>query len=74
MDVRRRTDIEAYIAATIARYGRIDAAVDNAGINRNGNVWKLSNEDWDETLDVSLAGTFRFMRFVLPSMMERRSG
>ncbi|MDB5857196.1 MAG: 3-oxoacyl-[acyl-carrier protein] reductase [Ramlibacter sp.] len=74
VDVRRRADIEACVAATLERHGRIDVLVNNAGINRNGNVWELSDEDWDETLDVCLNGSFRFTRAVLPSMMERRRG
>ena len=48
-----------------------DILVNAAGITRDGVVWKLRDEDWDEVLDVNLTGAFRMTRACVPGMRER---
>jgi 3-oxoacyl-[acyl-carrier protein] reductase len=55
-------------------FGRIDAAVNNAGITRDSMVWKMSGEQWHTVLDVHLGGTFHVTRAVLPAMRAHRYG
>jgi len=57
-----------------ARFGRLDILVNNAGINRDGVVWKMSDEAWDEVLDADLAAAFRFTRAAIPAMREAGAG
>lgn len=73
-DVSKRADVEAVVAETLARYGHIDALVNNAGTHAPSKVVDMSDEIWDRVIDVCLKGTFYFSRAVLPSMIERRSG
>lgn len=54
--------------------GRIDIAVNNAGITRDFVVWKLSTEHWQQVLDVHLSGTFHLTRAVVPRMRTRGFG
>jgi 3-oxoacyl-[acyl-carrier protein] reductase len=54
--------------------GGVDIAVNNAGIVRDGVVWKLSDADWQAVLDVHLNGTFNVTRSVIPLMRRRKFG
>jgi 3-oxoacyl-[acyl-carrier protein] reductase len=51
-----------------------DVLVNAAGITRDGVVWKLQDEDWQDVLDVNLAGAFRMTRACAPGMRRRRRG
>ena len=73
-DVRSEEEVRGLVAAAIAELGRIDVLVNNAGLGGTANVVEMSDEQWLGVLDVTLNGTFRMTRAVLPHMMERRSG
>ncbi|MHC4839331.1 MAG: SDR family oxidoreductase, partial [Planctomycetota bacterium] len=51
-----------------------DVLVNNAGITRDGVVWKLSTEDWQRVLNVNLTGAFHLTQAVFPSMREKGAG
>ena len=74
VDVRNQQDIDACVAATLAKYGRIDILYNNAGINKLSPVWELKDEDWNMIVDICLTGTFRLTRAVLPAMIKQKSG
>lgn len=54
--------------------GAIDYLVNNAGINRDGLLAFMSEEQWDEVIDTNLRGTYLCSRLALPGMMRRGSG
>lgn len=56
------------------RFGRVDILVNNAGITRDSLVHKMTNEQFDLVLKVSLYGTFYCIKEVLPGMRERGYG
>src|SRR5438552_4266476 len=56
-DVADGAGIQAVVDAAIERVGRIDVAVNNAGITRDAVVWRLTPEAWQAVLDVHLNGT-----------------
>jgi NAD(P)-dependent dehydrogenase (short-subunit alcohol dehydrogenase family) len=67
--------VNATAHATIARHGRIDVLINNAGITGgNGATWELSPEVWRRVLDVNLTGAFLATRAVVPHMIERGYG
>lgn len=67
-------DVERIVATVAEESGRIDALVNNAGILRDGVLWKTSDEDWESVLAVHLGGTFRFTRACVPHFRERGYG
>lgn len=61
-DVRDLGALEAAVAATLGRYGRLDAVVANAGLGRFAAVDELSVEAWREVIDVNLTGAFHTVK------------
>ena len=73
-DVARRGDIDKLIQAILARWGRVDVLVNNAGILRLAPLENISEERWDETLGVHLKGTFNCTQAVIPIMKQQKKG
>jgi 3-oxoacyl-[acyl-carrier protein] reductase len=73
-DVRDRAECQALAAAVEARFGRIDILVNNAGVAGGGPVETLSEETWDNNLDINLKGTFLMAQAVIPAMKRQRQG
>jgi 3-oxoacyl-[acyl-carrier protein] reductase len=73
-DARDRARAAALVAEVEAAQGALGALVNNAGTQRDGLLALLSDEQWDELLDVNLGAVFRCCRAVLPGMISRRSG
>jgi NAD(P)-dependent dehydrogenase (short-subunit alcohol dehydrogenase family) len=73
-DVRSAADCRQAVEQTLQRFGRIDVLFNNAGVFHPRTVPDCTEEEWDETIDSSLKGAFLMSKYVLPSMIERRSG
>jgi 3-oxoacyl-[acyl-carrier protein] reductase len=73
-DVTDEDDVQALLGAALDDLGHIDVWMNNAGLGGNGLVTELADEQWSKVLDVTLTGTFRCLRAVLPHMYERGSG
>jgi len=73
-NVTREDEVRALVAAALAELGRLDVVINNAGLGGTAEVVDMTDEQWDAVLGISLTGTFRMMRAVLPHMQERRSG
>jgi SDR family mycofactocin-dependent oxidoreductase len=73
-DIRSSTDLDAAVAAGLAEFGRIDILVANAGIWALGRLWELTEDQWQDMLDINLTGTWRSIKAVVPSMIENRGG
>jgi len=74
MDVRDDASVRDAVAEVIAREGRIDIVVNNAGISIAGAVEDTSIEEAREQFDVNFFGVVRVCRAVLPVLREQRSG
>jgi 3-oxoacyl-[acyl-carrier protein] reductase len=72
--VTKEADVRALVAAAVAELGRIDVLVNNAGLGGFAPIVEMTDEQWHQVLDVTLTGTFRVTRAVLPHMLERRAG
>jgi 3-oxoacyl-[acyl-carrier protein] reductase len=73
-DVARAGDVAQLIDQAMARFGRIDLLVNNAGTYREGDIDELTEAQWDEVQAVNLKGAFLCTRAVLPIMKRQRSG
>lgn len=74
-DVRHEASVSAAIAATVQRHGRLDFALNAAGIG--GVQQKTADypaEMWDLVLDVNLTGTWRCLRHEIPTMLATGGG
>lgn len=73
-DVRSQSNLDEAVTKGIAEFGKIDILIANAGIWASGSFWQLSEEEWNETIDVNLSGVWRSVKAVAPHMIERRAG
>src|SRR5215831_6094556 len=74
-DVTRSADIDAAICRVVEHWGRLDIAVNNAGITgRSFPIWELEDEDWARVIDVDLSGVFYCCRAEVTVMLEQGSG
>jgi NAD(P)-dependent dehydrogenase (short-subunit alcohol dehydrogenase family) len=74
VDVRRTEPLNAFVRATIERFGRLDVLCANAGKTAFGKCTELSDEAWEDVLAVNLTGAFKSVRAVLPQMIAQRYG
>jgi NAD(P)-dependent dehydrogenase (short-subunit alcohol dehydrogenase family) len=76
-DVSSESQVKALVQAALASFGRIDILVNNAAVLMSyGQIraHEMSNEDWNRTIDVNLRGYWLCSKYVLPSMLEQKSG
>lgn len=73
-DVSSFEQCEAFIKDIYSQYKKIDILVNNAGITRDGLLMAMSEEDFDDVININLKGTFNCIRFVSRFMMKQRSG
>lgn len=73
-DVRHAVQVEALVAATIAKYGRLDYAFNNAGIEGSMMVplMEYSEATWDDVIDINLKGVFLCMKYQLPHILASK--
>ena len=75
-DVSKRADIEAMVLEALDRFGRLDCAVNNAGVGGPGRVpiAELEEEDWDKVMNVNLKGVFLCMKYEVRAMLKTGGG
>lgn len=70
-----RSQVQALVQTTVARFGTVDIAVNNAATNPHfGSILNASEEMWDKTLQVNIKGYFWLAQTVAPLMLARGSG
>jgi len=73
-DVTQRAAIDALVAQVIAKFGRIDVLVNNAGITQDARLQKMTIEQFDKVIDVNLRGVFHCAQAVADVMVAQGSG
>jgi 3-oxoacyl-[acyl-carrier protein] reductase len=74
IDVSSRGDVNRLFKEVLARFGRVDVLVNNAGITKDGLLMRMSEDEWDLVLRVNLKGVFNCSQAVIRSMIKERSG
>ena len=73
-DISVFEDAGKMLDTVIKEFGGLDILVNNAGINWDGVIWKMSEEQWDNVIDINLKGYFNYVRAVAPVFREQKSG
>ena len=73
-NIAKLEDVNAIFDAAIKEYGTIDIVVNNAGINRDAMMHKMTDEQWDAVISVNLTGTFYMTREAGKRMRGQGSG
>lgn len=74
-DVSKNRDVEQMIHQTIKTYGRLDFAVNNAGIEGvTAPTHECTEENWDKTIDINLKGIWLCMKHEIPFMLKQQRG
>jgi NADP-dependent 3-hydroxy acid dehydrogenase YdfG len=71
-DVRDQAQVDALVAATVERFGRLDILVANAGVGAYGPFLEMDPEDVEAMIDVNLKGTLYTARFTLSHLIESK--
>jgi glucose 1-dehydrogenase len=73
-NVAAKAEVEAALAATRERFGRVDLLVNNAGIFKAADFLEITESDWDAVLDVNLKGSFLVGQAVARQMVVQGAG
>ncbi|HYQ53010.1 SDR family oxidoreductase [Pseudomonas sp. NPDC089396] len=73
-DVTDEDQVQALVAAAEQALGGVDVLINNAGLGGQKRVTEMSDEEWQRVIDVTLTGTFRMTRAMLPAMQQRGAG
>lgn len=73
-NVTHLQDVKEMVGTVLEKFGRIDVLLNNAGTAIEGDVEKLSEEDWDRTFAINVKSMFLCSKFVVPAMRENGGG
>ena len=73
-DVRRYEEVEQAVKDAVARFGRLDILINNAGVGIFSTVAQMSMEQWHQVIDTNLTGVFHCCRAALPHLRSRGGG
>ena len=73
-NVTNEEDVQALVAAAERQLGGVDVLINNAGLGGQKRVVDMTDDEWNRVLDITLTGTFRMTRAMLPHMQARGRG
>ena len=73
-DVSNQDEVQKLVDEAIAKFGKIDVLVNNAGITKDNLLMRMSEEEFDKVLEINLKGTFLVTKAVTKYMMKKRTG
>jgi 3-oxoacyl-[acyl-carrier protein] reductase len=74
MDVRDKASIARVVEAVVAKYGRVDCLVNNAGIVQDATIKNMTDEQFDSVIDINLKGVYNCTKAVVDVMLKQNSG
>ena len=74
-DVSKAPEVDGLVRKTVEKFGRLDIAFNNAGIEGSlSPIAEQSEEDWDRTIDINLKGTWLCLKYEIQQMLKQGSG
>lgn len=74
-DVASEADVKILVNKTIAQYGRLDFAFNNAGVEgQSAPTHECTSENWEKTIGVNLKGVWLCMKYEIPQMLKQGKG
>lgn len=73
-DVSSFDTAHSLVSEVHSEFGRIDILVNNAGITQDALMMRMTEEQWDNVININLKGAFNLIHAVTPIMMKQRSG
>ena len=73
-DLTREEDVDRLRDAALARFGRVDILINNAGVGKYGPLASLSAADYDWMMNTNMRSSFLCTAAFLPGMLARRQG
>jgi len=74
VDVTNKAEIAEMVADVKSRFGRVDVLVNNAGIVKDAQLAKMTDEQFDDVIDINLKGVYNCARAVVDTMIAQGSG
>jgi len=74
VDVTDATALEALPGSIVAKHGRLDILVSNAGITRDQLLMRMKRDDWDAVIATNLTATFTLTQAAMRPMLKQRGG
>ncbi|HJX31556.1 MAG TPA: 3-oxoacyl-ACP reductase family protein [Thermodesulfobacteriota bacterium] len=73
-DVAKKEDCDNMVKTALEKFGKVDILVNNAGVSRAAMLWKMTEEQWDDVVDIHLKGAFLCTQAVANHMRDRKYG
>jgi len=73
-DISVLSQVNTLVNEVLDKYGQIDVLINNAGITHVKKLIDTTEEEWDQTLDINLKGTFLLCKAIVPHMIENNCG
>ena len=73
-DLADKATLERFAADVVAKSGKVDVLVNNAGITKDGLMMRMDEAQWDAVIDTNLKSAFNFIHACTPIMARQRSG
>lgn len=73
-DVRKESDVRAFVDKTVQKYGALNVAFNNTGITIEKPLHKYSSEEWDDVVNTNLRGVFLALKYEIPHMLAGGGG
>jgi NAD(P)-dependent dehydrogenase (short-subunit alcohol dehydrogenase family) len=73
-DVSQEADVKRLVEQTVVKFGRLDVAFNNAGIEWLGSITEVAEADYRQTFDINVWGVLAAMKYEIPAMLKTGGG
>jgi 3-oxoacyl-[acyl-carrier protein] reductase len=74
VNVSEKASVETAIKQLLVKWGQVDVLVNNAGITRDGLLMRMTEEDWDQVIDVNLKSVYNTCQCLVRPMIKAKGG